>query len=168
MDNDRIEKNIVLRAGLERVWQAITDSAQFGIWFGVALDGPFVAGEDIAGRIVPTQVDPDVARTQEPHRGKPFRIRVERIEPMRLFAFRWHPYAVEPGQDYDAEPMTLVTFALAEIEGGVSLTITESGFAQLPIARRGPAIEANSGGWEHQARLIAKYLARQEEAAPGS
>lgn len=168
MDMNRIEKKTVLRASPERVWRAITDSAQFGTWFGVELGGPFVAGQDVVGRIVPTKVDPEVARMQEPYSGTAFRIRVERIEPMRLFAFRWHPYAVDPDQDYDAEPMTLVSFELAEVPDGVALTISESGFEQLPIERRAPAIEANSGGWEHQSRLIAKYLALQEEAGSES
>jgi hypothetical protein len=91
-----------------------------------------------------------------------WRIKVERIEPMRLFSFHWHPYALDPACDYSVEPMTLVTFALTEVEGGVQLTITESGFDQIPLARRAKAIEANDGGWAHQAKLIEKYLASEQ------
>jgi uncharacterized protein YndB with AHSA1/START domain len=80
---DRIEKQIVLHAPLERVWSAISDSGQFGKWFGVAFDGPFVAGARLTGRIVATTVDPDVAKLQQPHEGKPFEIWVDRIEPMK-------------------------------------------------------------------------------------
>ena len=87
---------------------------------------------------------------------------VERIEPMRLFSFRWHPYALDPGHDYSAEPMTLVTFELAEVEGGVLLTITELGFDDILFARRAQAIEVNDGGWAHQAKLIEKYLALEQ------
>jgi uncharacterized protein YndB with AHSA1/START domain len=159
MNTDRIEKQIILRATRERVWQAISDSAQFGIWFGVAFDGPFVAGQAMIGRIVPTQVDPDVARLQEPHRGTAFRIVVERIEPMEIFAFRWHPFAIDPAYDYEAEPMTLVTFGLSDVEDGVLLSITETGFDRLPMARRAQAWQANDGGWQHQTRLIERYLA---------
>ncbi len=84
----------------------------------------------MVGRIAPTKVDPDVARLQEPYIGVTWRVKVERIEPMRLFSFRWHPYAIDPDYDYSAEPMTLVTFELTEIEGGVLLTITEFGLRQ--------------------------------------
>ncbi|WP_343616452.1 SRPBCC family protein [Novosphingobium sp.] len=159
MNTDRIEKQIILRATRERVWQAISDSAQFGIWFGVEFDGPFVAGQAMIGRIVPTQVDPDVARLQEPHRGTAFRIVVERIEPMEAFAFRWHPFAIDLAYDYEAEPMTLVTFGLSDVEDGVLLSITETGFDRLPMARRAQAWQANDGGWQHQTRLIERYLA---------
>jgi uncharacterized protein YndB with AHSA1/START domain len=162
MNSDRIEKKIVLKATRERVWQAISDSKRFGVWFGVEFDGPFVEGASITGRIVPTQVDPDVAKLQEPARGMKFSVVVDRIEPMKRFSFRWHPFAIDPKHDYSKEPMTLVAFELREAEGGVLLTITESGFDKIPAARRAKAIESNDEGWAHQTRLIEKYLARGE------
>src|ERR1700712_2784662 len=156
---DKIEKHITLRAPLARVWSAISDSKQFGSWFGCALDGPFVAGKPAKGTIQPTQVDPEVAKLQEPHKGAAFHIEVERVEPMRLFSFRWHPYAIEPGTDYSSEPMTLVQFELQEIEPGKTLLkITESGFDRVPLARRAEAFKANEGGWAHQSKLIEKYV----------
>ncbi len=161
MNTDRIQKAIVLKASRERVWQAISDSACFGAWFGVEFDGPFIIGCRMSGRMVPTQVDPEVARLQEPHKGKPFQIWVECIEPMKQFAFRWHPFAIDPNYDYSQEPMTLVTFELSDAEGGTLLTITESGFDQIPIERRAQAFQSNDGGWAHQTKLIEKYLARQ-------
>jgi len=160
MSSDRIEKKIVLKAARERVWRAISDAACFGEWFGVEIDGPFVAGKEATGRIVATKVDAEVARLQEPYRGLAWRIVVERIEPMTLFSFRWHPFAVDPAHDFSKEPMTLVTFELAEIAGATLLTITESGFDGIPIERRAKAIEANDGGWTHQAKLIEVYLVR--------
>jgi uncharacterized protein YndB with AHSA1/START domain len=163
MDTDRISKQIVLRATRERVWKAISDHVEFGTWFGVEIDGPFVAGTRAVGRISPTKVDPDVARLQEPHRGAAFLIEVDRIEPMRLLSFRWHPYAIDQDQTYDREPMTLVTFELADVEAGILLTVTETGFDRLPAARRSIARDANDGGWEHQTRLIARYLDMQGE-----
>jgi uncharacterized protein YndB with AHSA1/START domain len=155
---DRIEKTVVLNAPLERVWRAIGDSKEFGTWFGVAFDGPFVQGARQTGRIVPTAVDAEVAKLQKPHEGKAFEVFVERIEQQRQLAFRWHPYAVEPGTDYSKEPTTLVTFALEPAAVGTRLTIMESGFDRLPLARRDAAFEANAGGWAMQAQLIAKYL----------
>jgi len=156
---DRIEKQILLRAPLARVWRAISDAEQFGSWFGVAFDAPFSPGARMLGRIVPTKVDPEIAAMQEPHAGKPFECTIERMEPERLFSFRWHPFAVEPGVDYSKEPTTLVVFALEEVQGGTLLTITESGFDGIPLERRAKAFAANDGGWAAQARLVEKFLA---------
>jgi len=158
MSIDRIEKKILLRAPRERVWQAISDARQFGTWFGVAFDGPFAAGARLTGRIVPTQVDAEVAALQKPHEGRTFEIFVDRIEPMHRLSFRWHPYAVDPGVDYSKEPTTLVAFDLEEAPGGTLLTITESGFDKIPLARRAQAFAANEGGWAKQTQLIEKYL----------
>jgi len=158
-NTDRIEKKVLLRAPRERVWRAISDSRQFGSWFGVALDGPFAAGKGITGKIVPTTVDAEVAAMQKPYEGFRFEFLVERVEPMRLFSFRWHPYAMEAGVDYSKEPTTLVAFELEEASGGTMLTVTESGFDRIPLERRAKAFAANEGGWTSQMKLIEKYLA---------
>jgi len=164
-DTDRIEKQILLRAPLERVWRAISDAGQFGTWFGVEFEDQFAAGTSIGGRIVPTKVDPDVARMQEAYSGTAFDIMVERVEPMRLLSFRWHPYAVEADTDYSKEPTTLITFALEEVAGGVLLTITESGFDRIPLERRAEAFKSNEQGWAIQTTLIEKYLERADRFA---
>ena len=157
---DKIEKQIVLRASITRVWQAISNSTEFGSWFGVAFEGPFVAGAPIRGKIAPTKVDPEVAKLQKPHEGLAFNITVEKLEPEKEFSFRWHPFAVDPNTDYALQPTTLVVFALKEVADGVQLTITESGFDRIPLERRAKAFAANDGGWTHQAKLIEKYLAQ--------
>jgi hypothetical protein len=77
---------------------------------------------------------------------------------MRLFSLRWHPYAVDLGTDYSGEPTTLVMFELEEVDGGTRLTLSESGFDRIPLARRAEAFTSNQQGWEAQAKLIAKYL----------
>ena len=155
---DRIEKTTVLRAPRERVWRAISDSREFGTWFGVELDGPFVAGCRVTGRIVPTRVDKEIAKLQEPHTGTPFECTVERVEPMRLLSFRW-----QPGIDLSGEPATLVTFELDDADGGTKLTITESGFDRISLERRAKAFAENEGGWTAQLMLIEKYLAASRE-----
>jgi uncharacterized protein YndB with AHSA1/START domain len=160
---DRIEKRILLRAPRARVWQAIADSTQFGSWFGVQFDGPFIAGTILTGSIVPTTVDPEVAASQTSHEGKVFQFLVERVEPMRLFSFRWHPYAFDPAVDYSQEPATLVVFELDEVSGGTMLTVTESGFDRIPPERRAKAFAANEQGWAAQMKLIEKYLALHSE-----
>ena len=157
--SDRIEKHVVLNAPRARVWQALTDSGEFGRWFGVRFEGPFVAGRPLRGTIAPTEVDAAVARAQEPYAGTAFEIVVDRLEPERLFSFRWHPYAVDHAADYSAEPMTLVTFTLDDAPGGILLTVTESGFDRVPLERRAKAFTANEGGWAIQMSLIEKYLA---------
>jgi uncharacterized protein YndB with AHSA1/START domain len=156
--SDRIEKRVFLKAPRERVWRAISDAEQFGAWFGVDFDGPFVAGKHLSGRMAPTKVDPAIAKLQEPYRGAKFDWTVDRIEPIHTMAFSWHPFAIDPAVDYSSEPMTHIIFELAEAPGGTNLTITETGFDRIPLARRAQAFGANSEGWEMQAALIAKYL----------
>jgi uncharacterized protein YndB with AHSA1/START domain len=160
---DRIEKKVHLRAPIDRVWRAISDHRQFGSWFGASFDGPFVAGTRLTAKIVPTTVDPEVAKMQKPYEGQTFEFIIDRIEPRKLFSFRWHPFAVEPRIDYSNEPTTLVVFRLEEDSGGTMLTITESGFDRIPLERRAKAFTANEQGWTAQAKLIEKYLARADQ-----
>lgn len=163
MNTDRIEKQVVLRAPLDRVWRAIGDSSEFGRWFGVRFDGPFVAGAPVAGVITPTAVDDEVAQAQEPYAGKADTWHIVAVEPQRRLAFRWHPYAVESGIDYSQEPTTLVEFTLTETTDGVLLRIVESGFDAIPAERRVSALEHNSEGWAKQTELVRKYLALSEK-----
>ena len=159
MSTDRIEKKILLRAPRTRVWKAISDSAEFGTWFGMKADGPFRAGAVVHCSIEPTQVDPAVAAMQKPHKGKQFDITIEAVEPERLLSFRWHPYAIEEGVDYSKEPTTLIEFTLEDAEGGTLLTVTESGFDRIPAARRAEAFRMNDGGWTQQMGNIATHVA---------
>src|SRR5580658_8001898 len=133
MNTDRIEKKILLRAPLKRVWHALSDAKDFGSWFGVKFEGQFAPGARMHGVIVGTTVDPEVAKMQKQHSRVPFALTIERMEPERLLSFRWHPFAVEPGVDYSAEPTTLIVFTLEEVADGVMLTVTESGFDQIAI-----------------------------------
>src|SRR5712692_767677 len=159
MNTDRIEKKILLRAPRKRVWRALTDSAEFGSWFGMKFDGPFTPGATMRGVIVPTTVNAQVAKAQKEYAGLPVEIQIEQMEPERLFSFRWHPFAVERGVDYSAEPTTLIVFALEEVANGTMLTVTESGFDRIPLARRVKAFTANEQGWAMVVRLIEKHLA---------
>jgi uncharacterized protein YndB with AHSA1/START domain len=165
MSMDRIEKQVVLRAPMDRVWRAISDSQEFGRWFGVRIDGPFVPGTSVTATITGTTVDEEVAEMQRPHAGAKATWQIVAVEPPRRFAYRWHPFAVEPdpeNQDYAAEPTTLVEFTLSPTTDGVLLTIVESGFDAIPAARRSAAFEANSGGWAKQVELVRKYLALEQ------
>jgi uncharacterized protein YndB with AHSA1/START domain len=159
MTTDRIEKKVLLRAPLQRVWRALSDSTEFGRWFGVRFDGPFAPGAPMHGVIVPTTASAEVAKAQKPYEGMPFDITIDRMEPERLFSFRWHPFAVEPGVDYSAEPTTLVVFALEETANGVQLTVTESGFDRVPLERRAKAFTANEEGWTMGVKMFGDYVA---------
>ncbi|MGA8674193.1 MAG: SRPBCC family protein [Candidatus Acidiferrales bacterium] len=155
---DRIEKQVLLRAPRAKVWRALSDSAEFGLWFGMKIAGPFVAGKTVRGTIVPTTVNEEVAKMQKPHEGTTIELQIVAIEPERLFSMRWHPYAIERDVDYAMEPTTLIVFELHDAEGGVLLTVTESGFDQIPLERRAKAFKANDGGWAKQMELINAYV----------
>jgi uncharacterized protein YndB with AHSA1/START domain len=144
---DRIEKKVVLRAPRARVWRAISDAEQFGKWFRAKFEGPFVEGQLLRG-----------ASTYPGYEGKPFEMQIERIDPERYVAFRWHPYAIDPSIDYSKEPTTLVEFHLEETSEGTLLTVIESGFDRIPLARRAEAFRKNDGGWTEQMRNIEKYV----------
>src|ERR1700676_735571 len=158
MSTDRIEKKVLLRAPRKRVWRALSDSTEFGSWFGMKFDGPFTPGASVRGVLVPTTVNAEVAKAQKEYEGLPFEITIEQVEPERLFSFRWHPYAIERAVDYSHEPTTLIVFALEEVPDGIMLTVTESGFDRIPLARRAEAFTANQQGWGMVVKLIEEYL----------
>jgi uncharacterized protein YndB with AHSA1/START domain len=144
---DRIEKEIVVKAPRPRVWRALTDAAEFGKWFGAEMKDTFAPGARAQGRI-----------THPGYEHLTLDMTVERMEPERLFSWRWHPYAVDPKQDYSGEPTTLVECELTDVPGGTRLRVVESGFDRIPLARRAEAYRMNSGGWAEQMQNIAKYL----------
>jgi uncharacterized protein YndB with AHSA1/START domain len=148
-NTDAIEKTAVLRAPRSRVWRAITNADEFGAWFRVNLDGAFAEGATIHGKI-----------TYPGYEHLTMEMRVERIEPERYFAYRWHPYAIDPTVDFSSEPTTLVEFRLEEASGGTVLTIVESGFDQIPLARRAEAFRMNEGGWTEQLKNIERYVSQ--------
>jgi uncharacterized protein YndB with AHSA1/START domain len=158
MDTNTIQKKILLRAPKERIWRALSDSTEFGHWFGMKFNGPFSPGACVRGWIVPTTVDAQVANYQKKYEGLACEITIEQMEPERLFSFRWHPNATEPGVDYAAEPTTLIVFELAASADGVMLTLTETGFDQIPLARRAKAFTANERGWDMMVKLLEKYV----------
>ncbi|KAA2284583.1 SRPBCC family protein [Arenimonas fontis] len=165
-DTDRIVRRITLNAPLPRVWRALTDSERFGIWFGARFAGPFQPGKRLRARLVPTRMDAEIARAQEAFEGMEFDIVVERMEPMRLFSFRWHPGG-DPVETPESAPpdeqMTLVEFTLEQTAEGVLLTVEESGFDRVPPARRARAFADNAEGWTVQMDLVARYLAAERD-----
>jgi uncharacterized protein YndB with AHSA1/START domain len=143
-----IEKRIELKAPLSRVWRALTDHREFGDWFRVKLEAPFAPGEISRGHIA-----------YPGYEHLKWEATVRKMEPERLFSFTWHPYAVDPNFDYSSEPTTLVTFRLEPKDGGVVLTVTESGFDAIPKNRRIEAFRMNERGWGEQMTNIERHVA---------
>ena len=142
---DRIQKSMVLNAARSRVWRALTDSKQFGQWFQARVEGPFVAGKQVSGPV-----------TYPGYEHMRFEVTVEQMEPERLFSWRW-----QPGGDSNpdpAEPTTLVVFELEEVPEGTRITVTETGFDRIPVARRAKAYRENDNGWAGQFEAFRKYV----------
>ena len=95
--NDRIEKRIELKAPISRVWRALTDYREFGEWFRVKLDGPFVPGQVSRGQI-----------TYPGCEHVKWEAVVQKMEHERLFSFTWpHPKSLDKADsplDYSEEP----------------------------------------------------------------
>ena len=147
---DRIEKRIELKAPVARVWRALTDYREFGEWFRVKIDGPFVPGDVSRGHI-----------THPGYEHLKWEAVVKAMEPERLFSFTWHPYAIDPKVDYSTEPQTLVEFRLEKTAEGTLLTVTESGFDRIPAGRRAEAFRMNENGWAQQTRNIERYVSER-------
>jgi uncharacterized protein YndB with AHSA1/START domain len=149
MEN-RIEKRIELKAPVSRVWRALTDYREFGEWFRVKLEGPFIPGQMSRGHI-----------THPGYEHVKWEAVVVKMEPERLFSFTWHPYSVDSKIDYSKETPTLVEFRLEKIPIGTFLVLTESGFDKIPSDRRLEAFRKNDGGWAAQMKNIESYVAQK-------
>ena len=148
--NNRIEKRIELKAPLARVWKALTNHEEFGEWFRVKLEGPFVPGRVSRGRI-----------TYPGYEHVTWEATVKEMRPEQLFSFTWHPYAVDPSVDYSQETPTLVEFHLQATANGTLLTVTESGFDKIPAHRQIEALRMNDGGWAEQVKNIERHVAQK-------
>jgi uncharacterized protein YndB with AHSA1/START domain len=145
---DRIERSVQIDAPRSRVWRALSNAEEYGKWFGANLKGQtFAPGQRVRGQI-----------TIPGYEHVVFDVVVERVEPESLMSYRWHPHAVDRAVDYSKEQRTLVTFTLQDVDGGTLLTVTESGFDNVPPSRRMEAFRMNSGGWEGQLRNIQRHV----------
>ncbi|HEV3201267.1 MAG TPA: SRPBCC family protein [Bryobacteraceae bacterium] len=142
----KIEKRILLRAPRERVWRALTNAEEFSKWFGCETVGVFEPGARIGMSCT--------------HEGRKidFFVVIQQMEPARLFSWRWHPGLPLPNVDYSKEPATLVEFRLEAAEHGTLLTVVESGFDQISLARRAGVFAENDKGWEIQMKSLDRYV----------
>jgi len=145
--SDRIEKCVELKVPISRVWRALTDYREFGQWFCVKIEGPFISGQPARGQL-----------TYPGYGHLRWEVVVQKMEPERLFSFTWHPYAVDPQMDYSTETPTLVEFRLESTTSGTLLLLSESGFDKIPSGRRLEAFRMNDGGWTQQMKNIEKHV----------
>jgi uncharacterized protein YndB with AHSA1/START domain len=153
---------------VSKVWKAIAEAQQFGRWFGVELEGPFVAGKTIKGVFGGELNEVAIQEHQKRLGLPPSKVKlpdkdsvfctVERIEPERYFSFRWIPYGIDAEVDPTNEPTTLVEFRLEPVPEGTRLSIVESGFDRVPAHRRERAFRMNDGGWAGQAENVRKHV----------
>jgi uncharacterized protein YndB with AHSA1/START domain len=147
---DRIERKVLIKATRARVWRAVADAAEFGSWFGVDFKGKtFAAGKSVQGKI-----------TYPGYEHLTMEVLIDRVVPERLLSWRWHPAAIDPAVDYSQEPTTLVVFELEEVDGGVMLSVIESGLDKIPLERRATVLRLNSSGWDAQMENIKKHVAK--------
>lgn len=147
---NQIEKKIELKAPVTRVWRALTDYREFGEWFRVKLDRPFVPGEVSTGHI-----------TWPGYEHLKWEAVVQEMDPEQYFSYTWHPYAMDPNVDYSLETPTLVEFRLEKTANGTLLVVTESGFDDIPAERRDEAFRKDDGGWAQQVKNIETYVAEK-------
>lgn len=147
---DRIERKVLINAPRARVWRAVSDAGEFGDWFGVNFKGKvFAEGKHIQGKI-----------TYPGYEHLDMDVLIEQIVPQQRLSWRWHPAAIDPKVDYSQEPTTLVVFELQDADGGTLLTVVESGFDKIPLARRADVFRMNSSGWDEQMENIKKHVAK--------
>jgi uncharacterized protein YndB with AHSA1/START domain len=144
---NRIERTVWLRAPRPRVWRALTDVEEFSRWFGVKTLGCFAAGAEL-----------HMTSTQPGTECIEFSLVVERMEPERLFSWRWHPGSEQPGPG-EPPATTLVEFRLEEVDGGTRLQLVESGFDEISLLRRARAFEENTEGWDFQLASLERHVA---------
>ena len=132
----RIDRSIDIDAPPGRVWRALTNADELSAWFQVQIEGDIAPGIEVW-----------MTSVHKGYEGQRFRVRfTEMVEPHR-FAWEWHPGAVDPNVDYSREPRTTVTFTLEPSGRGTRLTVSETGFDAISLARRAKVYEDNSQGW---------------------
>lgn len=144
---NQIERSIIVRAAIERVFDAISDPAEFGTWFSNGVEGDFEVGSQPV--------------IDEGKYGK-FRLAIVAKEPPTYFAYRWVLGTSFVPDGFTGNPLdhpnTLVEFRLSEVEGGTEVRVLETGFASLPASYAAQNFEDNTGGWEYLLNELAKYV----------
>ncbi len=147
MSEDRIERETLIVAPLERVWALV---AEPGFW---------VADKASLPGTVAKEGESMVARNAE---YGDFPVRVEKVEPPTYLAYRWA--SAFPGEELREDNSTLVEFTLTSEGDKTRLRVVESGFAALAGSEelRRRAVKDNTGGWP---QVLDALKTRAEEPA---
>ena len=143
---DRIDRTIDVNAPPERVWRVLTTAGDLGAWFHMKVEGEITQGADVW-----------MTSTSPGYEGVRFVMRIKELTPPRRFVWQWHPSAIDPAVDYSKEPWTTVTFTLEPNGTGTRLSMSETGFNELSLARRAKAYADNTGGWNAVMVWIQQY-----------
>ena len=143
---DRIDRTIEVNLPPDQVWRALTTANDLSTWFKVSVEGDIVAGAEIW-----------MTSLNSGHEGTRFLVRIKEMTAPRRFVWEWHPGAVDPAIDYSREPWTTVTFTLEPSGRGTRLSVSETGFNDISLARRAKAYADNSQGWTEVLVWIQKY-----------
>jgi len=150
----KIERQTIIRAPRTRVWQSLTTPAEFAKWFRVeVLEGRFEPGMEVKMKST---------YSGSPCEGELFSMWIESIEPQHTFSWRWHPGMRLAEVDYSKEPMTRVVFTLEETDEGTRVTVIETGFDEISLARRARVFGENDEGWREQMVNLEQYVDRSK------
>ena len=145
---DSIEREVVIDAPVDRVWQLVTEAEHLGRWFGDA-------GAEVDLR-------PGGAMELRWNEYGTSRGRIEAVEAPRLFAFRWAPFKDPAGVDPTDGNSTRVEFTLNEEGQRTRLRVVESGFETLATseAQRRKNLDGNTEGWRMELGELQEYATR--------
>jgi len=143
----RIHRSVEIAAPPERVFRALTSAEELSAWFQVTIEGAIAAGAEVWM----TSVHPQ-------HAGQRWPVRIVEMTPPRRVVWKWHPGEIDPAIEYSREPQTTVVFTLEATERGTRLSVAETGFDQIDLARRAKAFADNSQGWTEVLVWLQKYV----------
>lgn len=132
MTEDRIERETLIAASLERVWSLVTEP---GWWAADEANRPGSAAREGESLVVRNAEHGD------------FPVRVEKVDPPTYVAYRW--VSAFPGEELREDNSTLVEFTLTAEGDGTRLRVVESGFAALPTPEdnRRNVLNDHTTGW---------------------
>jgi uncharacterized protein YndB with AHSA1/START domain len=143
----RIDRTIEIAAPVERVWRALTSAEELSAWFQVRIEGAIAAGSDVW-----------MTSTHPQHAGMRWPVRIVELTPPRRMVWHWHPGAIDPAIDYSKEPQTTVTFTLEPSRTGSRLSVAETGFDEISLARRAKVLADNTQGWTEVLAWLQTYV----------
>jgi uncharacterized protein YndB with AHSA1/START domain len=136
---DRIERVIDIAHPPAKVWAALTTAEGLGSWFG---------------NKATIDLRPGGSASMTWNSGDSAELRIERVEEPSVFGYTWGIYGLPEGDPR----RTYVEFTLEPSGPGTRLTVTETGFAQVPEEAYRKAYDGNTEGWRSELGELVDYL----------